>query len=110
MQPPQMMTRDERRTGDLFSELANETGTLIRQEISLAQAEMTRKATDAGKNVASLALGGAVAYGAFLVLLGALVGVLAYLMPVWLAALIVAAVVGAVAFYMINSALTRLKK
>jgi VIT1/CCC1 family predicted Fe2+/Mn2+ transporter len=110
MQQQQMMTRDERSVGELFSELANETGTLIRQEISLAQAEMTRKATDVGKNAASLALGGAVAYGGFLVLLGALVGVLSYLMPVWLAALIVALVVGAVSFYMINSALTRLKK
>jgi formylmethanofuran dehydrogenase subunit B len=54
MQQP--MTRDERSIGDLFSELANETGTLIRQEVSLAQAEMTKKATEAGKNAASIAI------------------------------------------------------
>ena len=47
MQQP--MTKEDRSIGDLFSELANETGTLIRQEVSLAQAEMTKKATDAGK-------------------------------------------------------------
>ena len=60
------MTKDERSIGDLFSELANETGTLIRQEVALAQAEITQKATDAGKNAASIAIGGFVGYAAFL--------------------------------------------
>ncbi|HEY2866882.1 MAG TPA: phage holin family protein [Pyrinomonadaceae bacterium] len=108
MQQP--MTKDERGIGDLFSELANETGTLIRQEVSLAQAEMTKKATDAGKNAASIAIGGFVGYAAFLALLAAIIAVLSIAIPVWLAALIVAIVVGVVAFYMINSALAKLKK
>jgi hypothetical protein len=108
MQKP--MIKDERSIGDLFSELANETGTLIRQEVALAQAEVTKKATVAGKNVASIAIGGAVGYGAFLTLLAAIVGALSYLMPVWLAALIVAAIVGAASYYMITAALDKLKK
>lgn len=108
MQKP--MLKDERSIGDLFSELANETGMLIRQEVALAQAEVTRKVTVAGRNAASLAIGGAVGYGAFLALLAALVGVLSYLMPVWLAALIVAVIVGAVSYFMITAALARLKK
>jgi hypothetical protein len=108
MQKP--MIKDERSIGDLFSELANETGTLIRQEVALAQAEMTQKATDAGKNAASLAMGGAVGYAAFLILLAAIVAGLSYLMPVWLAALIVAAIVGAVSYYMVSTALVKLKR
>ena len=97
-----VQVREERSIGDLFSELANETGTLIRQEMALAQAEMTGKLTRAGKNAAFVAAGGAVGFAAFLTLLAAVVAGLSYFMPVWLSALIVAAVVGGVAFY-INS-------
>ena len=108
MQQP--MTKDDRSIGDLFSELANETGTLIRQEVALATAEMTNKATDAGKNAASIAIGGFVGYAAFLALLAAIVALLSYAMPVWLSALIVAIVVGAISAYMVTSALAKLKK
>jgi hypothetical protein len=102
--------KEDRSIGDLFTELANETGTLIRQEFSLAQAEMTNKLTRAGKNAAFIAAGGAVGFAAFLTLLAAIVAGLSYMMPVWLAALIVAAVIGAIAFYMITSSMAALKR
>jgi len=102
--------KDERSIGELFSELANETGTLIRQEVALAQAEMAAKLTSAGKNAAFVAAGGAVGFAAFLTLLAAVIAGLSYFMPVWLAALFVAAVVGGVAYYMISSSLTELKR
>ena len=105
-----VQVREERSIGDLFSELANETGTLIRQEMALAQAEMTGKLTRAGKNAAFVAAGGAVGFAAFLTLLAAVVAGLSYFMPVWLSALIVAAVVGGVAFYLISSSLEALKR
>src|SRR4051794_9379854 len=105
-----IMMKEERSIGDLFSELANETGTLIRQEISLAQAEMTGKLTRAGKNAAFVAAGGVVGFAAFLTLLAAIVAGLSYFMPVWLSALIVALVVGGIAFYMVSSALEALKR
>lgn len=108
MQQP--ITKDDRSIGDLFSELANETGTLIRQEVALATAEMTKKATDAGKNAASIAIGGFVGYAAFLALMAAIVALLSYAMPMWLSALIVAIVVGAISAYMVTSALAKLKK
>lgn len=108
MQQP--ITKDDRSIGDLFSELANETGTLIRQEVALATAEMTKKATDAGKNAASIAIGGFVGYAAFLTLLAAIVALLSYAMPLWLSALIVAIVVGAISAYMVTSAMAKLKK
>jgi len=102
--------KDERSIGELFSELANETGTLIRQEVALAQAEMAAKLTSAGKNAAFVAAGGAVGFAAFLTLLAAVIAGLSYFMPVWLAALFVAVVVGGVAYYMISSSLTELKR
>src|SRR5215211_7335079 len=104
-QTQMQMHKDERSLGDLFSELAAETGTLVRQEVALAQAEITSKATRVGKNVGFLAVGGAVGYAALLAILAAVVIGLSYFMPAWIAALLVGLVVGAVAFFMISSAL-----
>jgi putative superfamily III holin-X len=101
--------KEEKSIGELFGELANETSILIRQEVALAQTEMTAKLTTAGKNAGMVAAGGAVGFGAFLTLLAAVVAGLSYLMPIWLSAMIVAIVVGAVAFYMISSSLAALK-
>jgi MFS family permease len=106
----QQLQREERSLGDLFSELANETGTLVRQEVSLAQAEMTQKAVRAGKNVGFLAVGGAVGYAALLAAVTGAIIVLANFIPAWLAAFIVAAIVGAVAYFLVTSALAELKK
>jgi len=101
--------KQERSLGELFSELAGETGTLVRQEIALAQVELTKKASTVGTNVASLAVGGAVGYAALLAILAGIILGLANFMPAWLAALIVGVVVGAVAYFLISSALTKLK-
>jgi hypothetical protein len=106
----QQMVKDERSLGDLFSELASETGTLVRQEVALAQAEVTKKATKVGKNVGYLAVGGAVAYAAVLAILAAVIIGLSYFIPAWAAALIVGVVVGIAAYVMISSALAALKR
>ena len=58
--------RDEKSLGQLFSELAGETRTLIRQEIALAKTEVGEKAAFVGRNA------GFAAAGAMVVLLGAL--------------------------------------
>lgn len=106
----QKMIKEDRSLGDLFSELMGETSTLIRQEVALAQVELTDKATKAGKNVGYLVIGGAVGYAAMLVLLTAVVAVLANFIPLWLSALIVGAVVAGLAYMLISSALTELRK
>ena len=46
----QQLVKEERSLGDLFSELASETSTLVRQEVALAQTELTQKATVVGKD------------------------------------------------------------
>ena len=58
--------QDEKSLGQLFSELADETRSLVRQEIALAKTEVTEKATFAGKNAGLAAAGG------FVLLIGAL--------------------------------------
>jgi uncharacterized membrane protein YqjE len=105
-----MPEKQERSIGELFSELANETSLLIRQEIALAKVELSEKASRVGRNVAFLVLGGAIAYAALLTLLAALVIVLANVMPAWAAALVVAVLVGIVAAILVSKGLAALKK
>jgi len=106
----QEILREERSLGDLFSELAEETSTLVRQEVALAQTELTEKATRVGKNVGFLVVGGAIGYAALLAVLAAVVIGLAVFIPAWLAALIVGIGVGAAAYMIISPALEALKK
>ncbi len=89
--------RDERSLGDLFSDLARETSTLVRQEVQLAKAELTQSATEAGRGAAMLAAGGLVAYaGLLFVLLAIVYGLIETGMDPWLSALIVGLVVTAI--------------
>lgn len=106
----QQMVREERSLGDLFTELATETGTLVRQEMALAQAELTSKASKAGKNVAYLAVGGAVAFTAALALTAAVILLLSMWIPAWLAALIVGIAIAVAAYSILTSALSALRK
>jgi len=109
-QTQMQMQKDDRSLGDLFSELAAETGTLVRQEVALAQVELTAKASRVGKNVGFLAVGGAVGYAAMLAILAGVILGLSYFMPAWLAAILVGGVVGIAAYVLITSALAELKK
>lgn len=109
-QPQHQLYKEERSIGDLFSELAGETGTLVRQEIALAQVELTKKASVVGTSVGSLAVGGAVGYAGLLAFLAGVVLLLDYVMPAWLAAMIVGLVVGAISYFMVSSSLATLKR
>jgi len=112
MQPRINETRriDERPLGELFSDLANETSTLFRNEVALAKVELTDKATKVGKNVASLVIGGAVAYAALLAICAAVILLLDMAMPAWLAALVVGLIVGCVAWLLISKAVANLRR
>ncbi len=104
------MVKDERSIGDLFTELATETGTLVRQEMALAQTELTQKATKAGKNIGYLAVGGAVAFTAVLSLTAAVILLLSLWIPAWLSALLVGLVIGGAAYFIVTSALAELRE
>jgi uncharacterized membrane protein YqjE len=96
--PPEELR--ERPLGDLVKQLAGQTSTLVRQEIDLAKAELTEKGRTAGKGAGLLggaAVVGLLAAGA---LTACLILVLSEAMDAWLAALIVAVVMGAVAAFL----------
>jgi hypothetical protein len=105
-----MADKQERSIGELFAGLASETATLIRQEVALAKVELTQKASKAGANIGSLAIGGALAYAALLCVLAGAINLLAGLMPWWVAALVVAGIVGLVGAMMVSKALAALKE
>ena len=111
MQPRMNEVRrmDERPLGELFSDLVNETTTLVRNEVALAKVELTQKATKVGRNVGSLVIGGAIGYAALLAIRAAAIMLLSTVMPAWLAAVIVGVIVGAVAWLLISKAITTLR-
>lgn len=97
---------DARSLVDLIKELRDESTTLVRQEIALAKAEMSEKASKAARNAAFIAMGGVVT-GIAAVFLAAAATVGIYLGLVyglelshanagWIAPLITALVLGAV--------------
>jgi stage V sporulation protein SpoVS len=87
----------ERPLGELLKQLSQETATLVRQEIELAKAEVSQKAKVAGAGAGLLGAAGVVglaalgAFTAFVILLMDL------FLPVWVAALIVTGIYGAIA-------------
>jgi len=102
--------RDDRSLGELFAELAQETGTLVRQEVELARVELGQKASRLGRDIAALAVGGAVAYAGVLALVAAAILALGEAgLPWWLSALIVGIVVAGVGYALVARARTALK-
>ena len=81
----------------LVSELWRNSATLLRDEAELAKAEISEKVSQLGSGIGSLALAGAVLFAGFLLVLLAVVGLLAQILPEeqapWLAPLLVGAVV-----------------
>ncbi len=87
----------DRSAGDLVKDLSEQVSRLVRDELKLAQVEMTAKGKRAGAGAGLLGGGGLLAlYGAACLLAAAIIG-LARVVPAWLAALIVGVVVLAAA-------------
>ncbi len=95
-----MQVREDRSLPSLISDLTQETYTLVRKEVALAKAEMSQKVSQLGSSIASIAIGGAVAFAGMLVLLGAVVNSLAQVLPpdsaAWLSPLIVGGIVAVI--------------
>jgi Putative Actinobacterial Holin-X, holin superfamily III len=100
----------DRSVGALLGDLYRGASEVIRLEIELVKTEMSQKASRVGKNVGFLAVGGAIAYAGFLVILGGLVGLLGLLIPLWLSALIIGVVVAAVGGLLVRSGLKTLQQ
>ena len=88
--------RDES-VADLVKQLSEQTSTLVRQEMRLAQAELQEKGKRAGIGAGMFGASGLVAFFGAATLIAAAVLALATAVDDWLAALIVAVVLLAVA-------------
>ena len=101
--------RMDRSIGELFADLSQQTTELIRQEMRLAKAELSQKLSDAGKH--AMMIGAAIAFGlAAVVAIAATMALLlinANVQP-WLAALITAVVMAAVAFVLAQAGISGL--
>lgn len=111
---------DRPSVGQLLKDLRDESGTLLRQEVALAKTEISEKVATAGRNAASIAVGGAVALAGLLFVLAAIAFGLYSLMTrtldvspglaMWLAPLIVGVVVGLIGYAMVQKGLSTLKR
>jgi uncharacterized membrane protein YqjE len=79
----------ERPIGGLVKDLAGQTSTLVRQEIQLAQAELTSKGKLAGRGVGMLAAAAIAILLALIALTAGLIAALDTGLPLWLSAVIV---------------------
>jgi uncharacterized membrane protein YqjE len=87
----------ERPIGELLKQLSEETTQLVHQELELAKAELAQKGKQAGLGAGLFGAAAAIGLLAAAALTACFILALDAAMPVWLAALIVAVVYGAVA-------------
>lgn len=102
--------KDERSLGDLFTELLDETRTLLRQELKLAKAETSRTISNMTSGATQIGIGGVVAHAGFLAIVAAVILLLAELIPAWLSALIVGLVLALVGYLVIRSGQSELER
>lgn len=100
----------DRSLGELFSELTGGIGTLLRQEIQLAKTEVSEKASKAGRNVGYIAAGGFVAYVGVFALVAGLILLLGLVIPYWLSALIIGAVIALIGGILVQKGLKTLQE
>jgi ABC-type multidrug transport system fused ATPase/permease subunit len=95
--PDAEQSTGEQSTGELVSRLSQDVSQLVRDELRLAQAEVSGKAKKAGLGAGMLGAAGVLALYGLGVLIATAVLALALVLDAWLAALIVAIVLLAVA-------------
>ena len=89
---------EDRPIGELVRDLSQQTSTLVRQELELARAELTQKGKIAGVGAGMFGAAGLLGFFAFAALTTGIIAALSLAFDaVWPAALIVAAVYGAIA-------------
>ena len=103
-------TQEERPLNDLFHVLMEEVKCLFQQETQLFKVEMSQKASQAGKNFAVIAIGGAAAFAGLLVLLASATLALALVIPAWASALLIGLAGIGVGYALLQKGLSDLKR
>ena len=96
-------THIEPSVGTLLKQLMREVPALLTNEVALAKSEMRENMQHTKAGVASLATGGAVLLGGFIILLMAAVYALSNVVEPWLAALIVGGVTAFAGYAMVQA-------
>jgi membrane protein len=104
------MTRhDDRSLGQLVTELSTEIGTLVRQEMRLAQTELSDKVTQVKTGAAVVTGGVLLAYAGLLAIVSAVVlGLVALGMPAWAAAAVGGLLVAGAGYVLVRTGLASL--
>ena len=101
---------DDPSVGDLISRLADQAGTLVREEVDLATAELTYKARRAGKGVGLLAAGAALGYAGLLSFIAMAIILLSIVVKPWIAAIVITGIVLAGALILVELGLANIKR
>ena len=99
-----------RSIGTVLKDIVGNVQQIVRSEIRLASAEVRQEAGKAGQSAALVMVGGAVAVLALGCALIAAISLLATMVPLWSAALIVAAVTGVVGAGFIAAGMKRMRQ
>jgi uncharacterized membrane protein YqjE len=103
--------RMDRSLGELFSDLSQQTGDLIRKEMRLARVELREKLSDVGKQAMMIGVAAAFGLAAVVTIAAAITLLLIELGVVaWLAAAITAAVMGLTAYLLAQSGMSALRR
>jgi hypothetical protein len=104
--------KEEPTVAELMGELSQDISLLVRQEFLLARTELSEKVSNVGARLATVVLGGFLAYVGGLALVAALILLLndvAHISP-WVSALIVGAVLAIGGFIALRGGLAGLKR
>src|SRR5688572_29976703 len=101
---------EESSIGELFTKLARDTGTLVRQEVRLVIAETRTNLIRATGGLAWLVSGALIAVGGAFAVIAALILVLSLWLPPWAAAAVVAISLLALGSLIANRGLATLKR
>lgn len=107
MQP--VRVGEERSLGDLVTELARETNTLVAKEVQLAKVELSQKVSHVGKSAGVIGVGAVLAHVGLTLVAAAIAVALSALLPLWLSALLVGGALLAVGWVMAKGGLAALK-
>jgi Putative Actinobacterial Holin-X, holin superfamily III len=100
--------RESQSAFGLLRRLTDELATLLRQELALATAEISRSMRVMLAGTASLAVGGAVLFTGILAMLAAAVLGLATVLHPWLAALVIGAAVAVIGIILVSAGIRSL--
>lgn len=108
---PAVRVREGRSFAELLGDLSEDVSMLMRQEVRLAKAELSRKLTRATADVVKLGAGALVALAGGLTLVAAVVlGLVALGLAAWVSALIVGVLLGFTGYVMLGNGLKAVKR